>query len=83
MRSTLKRKVIRAASALFVTAAVVVFTIGAAATDNLTAGKVDLKSAGPLSFGPDGILFIGDSVGGSVVALDTGDRTAAASGSQD
>ena len=41
---------------------------------DLPSGKVELKSAGALAFGPDGILFVGDSVGGSVVAIDT--RTA-------
>ena len=41
----------------------------------LTPGKVDLKSAGVLTFGPDGVLFVGDSIGGAVVALDTADRT--------
>jgi len=45
----------------------------------LTAGKVSLKSAGPLAFGPNGILFVGDSVGGSLVAIDTEDNKAAAS----
>src|SRR6185437_3121288 len=39
-------------------------------------GKADLKSAGVLAFGPDGILFVGDSVGGQVVALETSDKTA-------
>jgi hypothetical protein len=43
---------------------------------DLSSGKVDLKSAGALAFGPDGILFVGDSVGGAVVAIDTGDRNA-------
>src|SRR5205085_12392555 len=46
----------------------------------LTPGKVELKSAGALAFGPDGILFVGDSIGGTVVALDTADRTAARGG---
>jgi hypothetical protein len=46
---------------------------------DLSAGKVQLTSAGALAFGPDGILFVGDSVGGTVVAIDTGDRKAAAS----
>jgi hypothetical protein len=46
---------------------------------DLSAGKVQLISAGALAFGPDGILFVGDSVGGTVVAIDTGDRKAAAS----
>jgi hypothetical protein len=46
---------------------------------DLASGKVQLMSAGALAFGPDGILFVGDSVGGTVVAIDTGDRKAAAS----
>jgi len=41
----------------------------------LTAGKADLKSAGSLAFGPDGVLFVADSIGGAVVALDTNDKT--------
>src|SRR5262249_54639442 len=45
----------------------------------LTAGKVSLKSAGALAFGPNGILFVGDSVGGSLVAIDTEDSKAAPS----
>jgi hypothetical protein len=43
---------------------------------NFSSGRVDLKSAGALAFGPDGILFVGDSVGGAVVAIDTGDLKA-------
>jgi hypothetical protein len=44
---------------------------------SLTAGKVQLKSAGALTFGPDAILFVGDSVGATIYALDTNDRTPA------
>jgi hypothetical protein len=43
----------------------------------LTAGKVQLMSAGALAFGPDGVLFVGDSIGGQIVAIDTGDHKAA------
>ena len=43
-------------------------------TASLTAGKVQLKSAGALAFGPEGILFVGDSIGGTVAELDTNDR---------
>jgi hypothetical protein len=46
-----------------------------AATADLAPGKAQLQSAGRLAFGPDGILFVGDSVGASIVALDTNDRT--------
>ncbi len=43
-----------------------------------TSGDVQLKSAGPLAFGPDGVLFVGDSVGGQIVAIDTQDSKPAA-----
>ena len=55
------------------------FTVGiatAAGAQGLTQGKADLRSAGPLAFGADGVLFVGDGMGASVFALDTGDRTA-------
>lgn len=53
--------------------------VAAPATSGMTAGKVDLKSAGPLAFGPDGVLFVGDSLGAKVIAIDTGDTKASAS----
>jgi hypothetical protein len=49
-----------------------------AAADSLKAGKAPLKSAGPLAFGPEGILFVGDAAGAQVVALDTNDKAPAA-----
>ena len=48
----------------------------ASADGDLTSVNAGLKSAGALAFGPDGVLFVGDSMGGAVAALDTGDRTA-------
>lgn len=62
--------------------AVVAFVVSpgpkaASPVGELTAGKVQLQSATALAFGPDGILFVADSMGGTVVALDTNDRTAA------
>ncbi len=39
----------------------------------LKEGTPDLKSAGQLAFGPDGVLFIGDAFGAQVFAVDTGD----------
>jgi hypothetical protein len=48
-------------------------------TADLASGKVELMSAGPLAFGPQGILFVGDSRGGLIVAIDTNDHTAARS----
>lgn len=51
-----------------------------ASNTGMTKGKVQLKSAGPIAFGPDGILFIGDSLGSSVIAVETGDTKSATAG---
>jgi hypothetical protein len=74
------RVMIRAILALgLTTAALAVLVLPAtrsvSAAAALAPGKVELKSAGALAFGPDGVLFVGDSLGGAVVALDTADRT--------
>ncbi len=49
-----------------------------AAAGDVAGGNAGLKSAGALAFGPDGVLFVGDSVGGAVAAIETGDQTPAA-----
>ncbi|MDA0921542.1 MAG: hypothetical protein O2983_11595 [Planctomycetota bacterium] len=46
----------------------------------LKSGTPDLKSAGNLTFGPDGIIFVGDSKGAAVFAIDTGDTKDKAAG---
>src|SRR5262245_21991307 len=56
---------------------------GAALTDSLKAGKAELKSAGAMAFGPEAILFVGDSVGGMIYAFDSNDRTASQAGAVD
>ena len=43
-------------------------------TAGLKKGTVELKSAGPLAFGPQGILFVGDPQAATIYAIDTGDR---------
>ncbi len=48
----------------------------AASPVGLKLGKVELKSAGPIAFGPDGVLFIGDPKAAAVVAVATNDTTA-------
>jgi len=45
----------------------------AGAETGLKKGSPDLKSIGPLAFGPDGILFIGDPLGATIFAFDTSD----------
>jgi len=71
---------IRVAVGLSLTAALALTVAAARKPTGLAAdlrsGKAQLKSAGALAFGPDGVLFVGDSIGGQVVALDTNDRTA-------
>src|SRR3954453_20477605 len=54
-----------------------VFAFGATTVQT---GKAGLKSAGALAIGPDGVLFVGDSAGASIYALDVNDRAAAKSG---
>ena len=59
---------------------VLALAVGTAAAGDLTkgmkTGKADLKSAGQLAFGPDGILFVADPMGATIFAIDTGDRKA-------
>ncbi len=47
-------------------------------TAGMAEGKVTLKSAGPITFGPDGILFIADTKSAAIVAIATGDTKAGA-----
>ena len=39
----------------------------------LRRGRVDLRSAGPITFGPAGILFLADNVAATVFAVDVAD----------
>ena len=41
-------------------------------------GTPDLKMVGPLAFGPNGILFLGDPVSAKIVAVDTKDTKGSA-----
>jgi hypothetical protein len=45
-------------------------------TASLTAGKAELQSAGVMTFGANGVLFVADSLGAMIYAIDTQDRTA-------
>ncbi|HVX13358.1 MAG TPA: hypothetical protein VHC22_19400 [Pirellulales bacterium] len=61
-------------------AAVLAFTTAAvSAAERLSGldcqGQPDLKFAGPMAFGPDGILFVGDPASAAVFAIDTDDRS--------
>jgi len=61
-------------SALLIVVLVAAAGFGADLTTSLKSGKADLKSAGALAFATDGVLFVGDSIGGAIYAIDTQDR---------
>ena len=60
----------------FLSALAVCLTAHAASVEQTT-GKPDIKSAGSLAFGPDGVLFVGDQLSAAVFAIETGDNAAA------
>jgi hypothetical protein len=45
------------------------------AADGMKKGTPDLQSAGPITFGPQGILIVGDPKGAAVFAIDTNDAS--------
>lgn len=67
MMSRLLRTVSKVSLIVLLTTAV---ATAAAKTAGLDAtGKPDLKSAGPLAFGPEGVLFVGDPMGAALFAI--------------
>ena len=44
--------------------------------DNFKTGDPEIKSVNALAFGPEGVLFIGDSKSATVIAIETGDTKA-------
>jgi hypothetical protein len=64
---------LRIAGALLSTALFIAGAAFGASPSGVKTGHLPLKSAGALAFGPNGILFIGDSLAGAVFAVDTGD----------
>jgi hypothetical protein len=61
---------------LILFASLCALVVAAPASTGMNTGKAAVKSAGPLAFGPAGILFVGDSLGAQIVAIDTGDTQA-------
>ena len=63
--------------------ALLTLTLGAAlapAADGLKPGTPAVKSVAAMTFGPDGVLFLGDPQGAAVFAIDTKDTTPAGRG---
>lgn len=69
---------LRSLCAVIVIGLFATMSFSAALTESLKPGKAEPKSTGAMAFGPEGILFVGDSIGAAVYALDTQDRTASA-----
>src|SRR5436190_17524239 len=46
---------------------------------NFKSGKADVRAVSRLAFGPDGVLFVGDSLQGIIFAIDTQDKQPPAS----
>jgi len=56
-----------------------VYAADADPSKGLAEADITLKSAGPMAFGPGGILFVADPMAAAVYAIDTGDTKAAES----
>ncbi|HEV8543733.1 MAG TPA: hypothetical protein VGR78_15165 [Verrucomicrobiae bacterium] len=59
--------------AAFLSAVLLATQIRASVDAGFKEGDVALQSAGPITFGPNGILFIADTKAAAIVALDTAD----------
>src|SRR4051794_3016743 len=77
IRNTNKEHVMRLrTAALSFVCCLICVSIGYSADWGMKEGVPDIKSAGAIAFGPDGILFVGDTKGATVFAIATGDTKA-------
>jgi len=68
-------------AAVLVAPTIMATAAAAADVKGLTeSGKPELKSAGPLAFGPKGVLFVGDPLGATIFAIGVGEAPKAALG---
>lgn len=65
---------------LWLSVLVLVGSVQAAPQGGLQEGTPDIKFAGPMTFGPNGILFVADTQQAAIYALDTGDKSGDPSG---
>lgn len=73
----MKRICFHFALTLFALVVVVQGANAARWTADMKEGKPALQSAGPLAFGPEGILFVADTKGAAIIAIATGDTKSA------
>jgi hypothetical protein len=65
-------------SLAFVAISAVLVMVGSARADKnhgLKKGTPEIKSAGPIAFGPDGVLLVADPEAAAILAIDTADHT--------
>jgi hypothetical protein len=74
MRLTFLRNLLLCLLALAVSSTASQQFVGAAELFGLSPGTVELQSAGPLAFGPSGVLFVGDPKAAKVYAINTEDK---------
>jgi hypothetical protein len=74
-----RAKILSAFCVVAVAAAVVAAAAPDPNSDGMRFGAPDVKSLGALTFGPDNVLFIGDSEGGAIVAVEVTDAARASS----
>ncbi|MGC3944643.1 MAG: hypothetical protein QM762_09000 [Chryseolinea sp.] len=67
------KKILYSLAAVLLLVVALAFTKISMKPDGFTTGSPEIKSISSLAFGPDGILFIGDSRNAAVVALNTKD----------
>src|SRR5687767_14442367 len=75
-------KITKVLSAICMAGLLVPASQAAAAATGMKEGAVTLKSAGPIAFGPDGILLVADTKSAAIVAIDTGEKQTGASSAQ-
>lgn len=69
---------IRTMLAVTACATLLIGTVQAAEKFEFQQGNPEIKSAGSLTFGPDGVLFVGDAQGAAIYALETKDTSGSA-----
>jgi hypothetical protein len=74
----IRRSMFHFASAIAIAAAIPFCSPNISAAPN--SEGPDIKFAGPMTFGPDGVLFVADTQQAAIFALDTGDKSGDPSG---
>ena len=82
IRKMMTRVILASGGAIALVFAAQAVRTPASAVALMATGNAGIKSAGALTFGPDAVLFVGDSTGGAIAAIDTDDRTPARAGSK-